>query len=627
MTSADYADIIFDDDDLTGLTDQMSKLQCWESHPVILKALSNTLVKEDMDALEYTELLKIAQHSAVAEFVLKTLNIRGVPIKDGFTLHPHQILALQWMRMREKKMRVGIRGGIISMKMGMGKTLTALVHILSAPRGTFPNLVVASKTVLTEWKAQGVDKFFPPYSVKALFFHKDYIGQKGVDQMTREQIVKYDIILTTYDMCLSINRIAKYYESCLVMGSEHSLMKDKIVTINCQTRERADKPHLIGASVLYGTPWNRVICDESQRFANPKTKLYYCIMALYGDYKWCLSGTPIRNYDTDIWAQLRFCGYNSVARSIEWKRTGHSTFKAEKLSDFIYTMDYVDANITLPEKHKHVIEIEISGKQKEIYDFFLSKARDIFTLVMAGVVDFACILALFTRLRQCAISPFLTTPLSKRKIERETNELLQSLMKDIHSHDQLGDWCFERDGESGIYSEKISKEIEILEKIPKGEKVLFFTMFTSYSDLVVRAIEKRLPGYGFLQVDGDTKGRERAGFIKQFKEDPNINLLLLTYKVGGEGLNLTEATHCICGEPWWSPAVHSQAESRIYRNGQTRECHIYYVVSTNTIERKVLDICEQKEKLADSYLKGTEQPIGKVGLDRFTLGRILGVFE
>ncbi len=32
-------------------------------------------------------------------------------------------------------------------------------------------------------------------------------------------------------------------------------------------------------------------------------------MAVYGKYKWCLTGTPIRNYETDIWAQLRFCGY------------------------------------------------------------------------------------------------------------------------------------------------------------------------------------------------------------------------------------------------------------------------------------------------------------------------------
>jgi SNF2 family DNA or RNA helicase len=229
-------------------------------------------------------------------------------------------------------------------------------------------------------------------------------------------------------------------------------------------------------------------------------------------------------------------------------------------------------------------------------------------------------------LRQCAISPFLTTPLSKRTIEKERNELLQRLMKDIHTHDRLGKWCFDRDGGAGIHAEKISKELEILQNIPKGEKVLFFTMFTSYSDLVVKALEKRMPGYGFLQVDGDTKGRERAGLIKQFKEDPRINLLLLTYKVGGEGLNLTEATHCICGEPWWTNAVHSQAESRIHRSGQKKECHIYYVVSTNTIEKKVLDICAQKEKMASSYLDETERPIGKVGLDRFTLGKILGVF-
>ncbi len=37
-------------------------------------------------------------------------------------------------------------------------------------------------------------------------------------------------------------------------------------------------------------------------------------MAVYGKYKWCLTGTPIRNYETDIWAQLRFCGYKGVEK-------------------------------------------------------------------------------------------------------------------------------------------------------------------------------------------------------------------------------------------------------------------------------------------------------------------------
>ena len=446
------ADIVFESDDFAS-EDEMDELvsafhkmnrpediDITEEHPLVKKAVDGTLEKADIEELEYTEFLRLAKNPAIAEFALKMFNVRGVPIKDEYSLHPHQVLALQWMRMREATKRVGIRGGLVCMKMGMGKTLTALVHMLSTPRGAYPNLVIASKTVLTEWKAQGVDKFFAPYSIKVLFFHKDYITDAGVDQMDREQIVKYDIVLTTYDMCLAINRVSKYYDSCIVMGDEHTLMKDKVVTINTQTRERADRPHLVGAAVLYGTPWHRIICDESQRFANPKTKVFYCIMALYGDYKWCLTGTPIRNYDTDIWAQFRFCGYNSVVRAIDWKRTGNTIYKKERLSEFIYRMDYVDANIVLPTKHTHVIEIEISGEQKEVYDFFLMKAKDIFMLVMSGAVDFACILALFTRLRQCAISPFLTTPISKRTIEKERNELLQRLMKDIHTHDRLGKW-------------------------------------------------------------------------------------------------------------------------------------------------------------------------------------------
>ncbi len=111
-----------------------------------------------------------------------------------------------------------------------------------------------------------------------------------------------------------------------------------------------------GTAVIYGTPWERVICDESQKLANPKTMTYKCIMAVYGKYKWCLTGTPIRNYETDIWAQLRFCGYKGVERSHDWNRNGQGliAFKDHNLISAIFTMSYDDAQMSLPKKLKTI---------------------------------------------------------------------------------------------------------------------------------------------------------------------------------------------------------------------------------------------------------------------------------
>ena len=51
-------------------------------------------------------------------------------------------------------------------------------------------------------------------------------------------------------------------------------MKGKIISINTQTRQQADISSSIGSDIIYTTPWEKVICDESQRFANPKTQTY-----------------------------------------------------------------------------------------------------------------------------------------------------------------------------------------------------------------------------------------------------------------------------------------------------------------------------------------------------------------
>ena len=65
------------------------------------------------------------------------------------------------MQDKEASEHHGILGGIVCLQMGMGKTLVALAHTLASPRGPFPTLVVASKTIMSEWKSQGFEKFFP----------------------------------------------------------------------------------------------------------------------------------------------------------------------------------------------------------------------------------------------------------------------------------------------------------------------------------------------------------------------------------------------------------------------------------------------------------------------------------
>nr|QBK86670.1 MAG: DEAD/SNF2-like helicase [Marseillevirus LCMAC102] len=608
---------------------------------------SKNLTRENLLEADMTDLVRGAYYNRyLANQIHSHLGFRPLPLvtfgyekgeKIIYRLYPHQVKALTFMRERENAdggLAYNICGGIIKMQMGLGKTLIAIAHSLISSRPVctevhgekgFPTLIVVSKTVMIEWKIQGFEKFFGDH-VKVLYLHGDYLG-KDIDKVTRGQIVKYDFIVTTYDVCSSICRKRGYHEEVLEMGDEHTLMKGKIVSITTRSRKQADQPFITGSAVIYATPWQRVICDESQRFANPTTQTYRHIMAIYGQHKWCLTGTPIRNYETDIWAQLRFCGYTGVERTIDWKRTGVTKMKTHNLTKAILSMNYDDAGIQLPNKHEHIIYITLSGKEKQCYDYVQKTAKDVYNKMMQGLCDYACVLAIFTRLRQCSIAPYLITAEAKREkgtvSERAKNKEAICILKQIYKG-TLREWIHDKNGTAGIYSKKITEIITTLKQIPKGEKVLIFSMFTSVLDLLANAYKKLLPDLNFVQIDGDTKGKKRAELLTEFRTNANIQSLFITYKVGSEGLNLTEATHVICIEPWWTNAVHEQAKARCWRIGQTKEVQIHNIYVKDSIEERVVDICKEKDEMAEAMLEGTGQKI-KVGLDKTTLGRMLGV--
>lgn len=967
---------------------------------------SKQLTEKNILNFEMTDLVRGSYYNEyLKNCVREYLKYRPLPIKTHIytskgekvecKLFPHQIKALTFMRERESinsKSNYGLRGGIIKMEMGLGKSLTAITHSLISERppckekhgeNGFPTLIIASKTVMLEWKSQGFEKFFDD-TVKVLYLHSDFMG-KSIENVTRKQVVKYDFVISTYEVCVSVCRKYKYHEEGLEMGDDHSLMKDKIVSVHCRTRKQADKPLVTGPSIIYTTPWEICYLDESQRISNPDTKTYLHIMGLYARRKWCLTGTPIRNfcfvgetriitnegnipirnlvrleqnnslrvlsyniskdifeykkiengwelktenglititmgnkkitctpdhkiltmkhkspsilkyieakemkkgdfvvhysenetgarvmnipnkdqeqimigsylgnghfrvleyyrttlsvthsekqkgylewkakifqkrrknsnsmyyfstdsiyfpfdgiqsrkthvpqdvidkiddlallvwyfdngsinnagnnitlasckfddstrerlttklqemnieckvpqkknaitlnvkgtrelisriykYDipecmrykidckdlvqqkedpkidlsgeynkvykiqpvtdikyienpknktvfdiqiednhnfvignrndtgcvvsncTDIWSQFRFCGYTGVERKIEWKRNGYSMMKSHNLTKSILSMDYEGANIKIPLKREYDIIIRLEKKEKECYNYVQGMARGVYDQMMNGLVDFASVLALFTRLRQCSIAPYLLTRESKREkgtlTERKKDKEATDILKDIYKG-SMGEWVHDKMGTSGINSTKMKKTVSTIYNIPQKDKVLVFSMFTSVLDLLADSIKEYIPSFEFVQIDGDTKGRKREELINKFRREKNIRGLLMTYKVGSEGLNLTEANHVICIEPWWTNAVHNQAKARCYRNGQTQKVEVHNIYIENSIEERVVEICKEKDKMANSILEGTGQKITQgTGLDKYTLGRILGV--
>ncbi len=540
-------------------------------------------------------------------------------LQEGVELYPYQTEAIQWMQAREKANPIynrGISGGLLCLKMGLGKSLAALQHSFwsqSVKKELFPTLVVASKTVLYEWKNQGVEKFYQ--NVKALYFHKDFLGDY-INHITAAEIVEYNIVITTYDQCLSASRKYDAHKLVCQYGQE-GIHKDKVIAIH--TRKKPPyKAAVRGTRNLYQLPFERIITDESQRFANPKTYTFKAVMALYGKHKWCLTGTPIRNYDSDIWSQLRFCGYYTITAARLWRRWH---FKDQNLKQYIFETNYTEANVTMPAKIEHTHFVDMDPDQKLTYQALLIETQDLYERMLMNFVSYACVLAMFTRLRQVCIAPHLIVAKSKSK----NNALIQEGIDKALVQTQVDEWIADVDGPAGIDSPKIKKIVEVIKNIPTGEKIMLFSMFVKCLKVVEKAMQTDLPDVSYEFLDGSSTGQERVDILTNFKEDPDVTVLLVHYRVGGEGLNLMEANHVICIEPWWSPTVHNQGIARAWRRGQQKEVHVHWVITSKTIEEPILQMCANKDQLADFYLYEGEYDPQPTGLTKYEMQKLLGV--
>ena len=114
----------------------------------------------------------------------------------------------------------------------------------------------------------------------------------------------------------------------------------------------------------------------------------------------------------------------------------------------------------------------------------------------------------------------------------------------------------------------------------------------------------------FNFMRGDSKivkyfEEEKNKAIKEF-QNGNGDFFLISLKAGGQGINLTAADYVIHMDPWWNPAVEDQASDRAHRIGQTKPVTIYKLITSNTIEEKIVQLHGKKRDLADGLLEGTD---------------------
>eukprot|EP00063_Salmo_salar_P059666 XP_014034501.1 PREDICTED: helicase SRCAP-like isoform X1 [Salmo salar] len=143
----------------------------------------------------------------------------------------------------------------------------------------------------------------------------------------------------------------------------------------------------------------------------------------------------------------------------------------------------------------------------------------------------------------------------------------------------------------------------LLRWLKEGQhRVLIFTQMTRMLDVLEQFLGYH--GHIYLRLDGSTRVEQRQSLMDRFNADRRIFCFILSTRSGGVGVNLTGADTVVFYDSDWNPTMDAQAQDRCHRIGQTRDVHIYRLISERTVEENILKKANQKRMLGDMAIEG-----------------------
>ncbi|TYH85048.1 hypothetical protein ES332_D02G238500v1 [Gossypium tomentosum] len=129
-------------------------------------------------------------------------------------------------------------------------------------------------------------------------------------------------------------------------------------------------------------------------------------------------------------------------------------------------------------------------------------------------------------------------------------------------------------------------------------KAIVFSQWTRMLDLVEHSLRNHSINY--RRLDGTMSLAARDRNVKDFNNDPEVTVMLMSLKAGNLGLNMVAACHVILLDLWWNPTTEDQAIDRAHRIGQTRPVTVTRITIKDTVEDRILSLQEEKRKMVAS---------------------------
>ncbi|KAK4174438.1 putative SNF2 family ATP-dependent chromatin-remodeling factor snf21 [Triangularia setosa] len=459
----------------------------------------------------------------------------------GGKLKEYQIKGLQWML----SLYNNNLNGILADEMGLGKTIQTIslvTYLIEKKHQNGPYLVIVPLSTLTNWNLE-FDKWAP--SVSKIV----YKGPPNTRKTQQEKIRRgeFQVLLTTYEYIIK------------------------------------DRP------LLSKIKWFHMIIDEGHRMKNSNSKLSATIQQYYSTrFRLILTGTPLQNNLAELWAMLNFVLPNifkSAKTFDDWFNTPFANTGGQDkmelteeeqilvirrlhkvLRPFLLRRLKKDVEKDLPDKTEKVIKCKFSALQARLYKQMVTHQKILVSDGKGGKTGARGLSNMIMQLRKLCNHPFVFD-----EVENQMNPMSVS-------NDLL--W-------------RTAGKFELLDRIlPKykatGHRVLMFFQMTAIMDIMEDFL--RFRGITYLRLDGTTKSEDRSELLRDFnRPDSPYFMFLLSTRAGGLGLNLQTADTVIIYDSDWNPHQDLQAQDRAHRIGQKNEVRILRLISSASVEEKILE--------------------------------------
>lgn len=149
---------------------------------------------------------------------------------------------------------------------------------------------------------------------------------------------------------------------------------------------------------------------------------------------------------------------------------------------------------------------------------------------------------------------------------------------------------------------KLNSLIQWIEDfIESGQKLVIFATHKF-------VIAELMNHFGVLavKIDGSIAVNKRQGIVDEFQTNKRIKLFVGNIKAAGVGITLTAASNILFTEYPWKPGELSQATDRCHRIGQKYPVNIYFSAGINTIDERILNLLDKKQKVVNAVLDGQD---------------------